>query len=135
MKRAVKKGMKLIDNLKNSMSIEKMEDMQDFYLRKQNTTFAIRNVEAYHIKGTDTTIVLGVLDHAQKTAHLAKKFEQPQQISEPIEPKKEEEPKVMYTEEDISVVMTQGSVTREEAEKVLKENNGDSLSALMALGK
>lgn len=133
----MKKGTKLIDTLKKSVPIEKMEDMQDFYLRKQNATFAIRNVEAYYIKDTDTTIVLGVLDLAHKTAHLARKFEQPLQSNEPAEKKEkpEEEPKVMYTEEDISVVMAQGDVTREEAEKVLKENEGDPLSALTALGK
>lgn len=159
MNRVLKKGNRLIEDIRKSVDVHKIEDAQEFYMIAQNTPFAIRNVNAYFIKYTDIIIVIGNLDLATKTADSAfnyneyrkqqqngakkeekadKEYEEEQgeeeEIKEIVEEKKKE--KICnYTEEDIDIVISQGEITKEEAIKLLEENEGDPLLALTKLGK
>ncbi|EHY66743.1 hypothetical protein NEAUS05_0587 [Nematocida ausubeli] len=154
MNKILKKGNKLVETIQKTVPMEKLVGLQDFYLMKQRTQFAIRDVQAYHIKNTNMVFVLGSLDLAERTAKQAaekrKARLQAQQIQEEAqvseeeenveeqEEEKAEEEKDMtenITEEDIKVVMEQGGVSREESIRLLKENGGDPLSILMSLGK
>lgn len=149
MNRVAKKGAKLLEQLKSTVPMTKLDGMKDFYLRKQNTPFAIRNVQAFHITGTDAVLVLGGLDLAMKTAHVNEhqrqkcteechQHEEPaaaeEAAPEPVDEAVDEE-KQAEMEKAIAVVMEQGGVTREEAEKALKENDNDPLACLIAMGK
>lgn len=142
MNKALKKGNKLIETIKSTVEVNKLEDMQEFYLTSQKTPFAIRNVQAYLVAGTDMILVLGHLDLAVKTADQAFNYSQqnPQEQAEEAQEQAEEvqspkEEKVEYTEEDVEIVMAQGEITREEAVDLLEKNEGDPLLALTALGK
>ncbi|OAG29615.1 hypothetical protein NEDG_00748 [Nematocida displodere] len=159
MNKSIKKGSKLLEAIKNDVETIKLDDMQDFYVRKQNTTFAIRNVQAYHVSGTEMVIVLGALDLASKTAHQSHASMQQNQAPQALhqEPEQEaesddedccdevhdevpaaqakEQAADTFTEEDVSIVVTQGDVSKEAAIQALRENEGDPLMALMSLGK
>ncbi|EIJ89433.1 nascent polypeptide-associated complex subunit alpha [Nematocida parisii] len=164
MSKILKKGNKLVETIQKTVPMDKLIGLQDFYLMKQRTQFAIRDVQAYHIKNTDMVLVLGSLDLAEKTAKQAAEKrkarlqamaqEQQHQCTEqcghaeaapqeedvvedaPVEESKESAASdINITEEDIKVVMEQGGVSREESIKLLKENGGDPLSILMSLGK
>ncbi|KAI5190715.1 hypothetical protein NEMIN01_1180 [Nematocida minor] len=163
MSKILKKGSKLIETIQNSVPMEKLVGLQDFYLMKSGTQFAIRDVQAYHIKNTDMVLVLGPLDLAVNTAkqaaekrkarlaelakheqahqhqHSHKEEEHDEECDDVVEDAPEEKteafPEVSMTEDDIEVVMGQGEVSREEAIKLLKENGGDPLATLMTLGK
>lgn len=163
MSKILKKGNKLLETIHNSVPMDKIAGLQDFYMMKQGTHFAIRDVQAYHIKNTDMVLVLGSLDLASRTAkqaaekrkarqaELLKQYEETAQKTEEennsdgsddtdavedVQEKEETTPELSITEDDIKVVMEQGGIsTRDEAVKLLKEHGGDPLAILMALGK
>ncbi|KAI5189257.1 hypothetical protein NECID01_0452 [Nematocida sp. AWRm77] len=143
MNRIAKKGAKLIEQVEKKVPLMKIDEMKDFYLRRQNTPFAIRNVTAYHIPGTDAILVLGGLDLAAKTAHMNERqkpvHEEPEEESEPEEeeapkesaPAEEEDPEEM--ERSINLVMDYGKVTREEAAAMLRTHDNDPLKCMLSL--
>ncbi|KAI5180565.1 hypothetical protein NEOKW01_0869 [Nematocida sp. AWRm80] len=144
MSKVTKKESKLIEAVSKVVEVQKIEGHHDFYLRMKNTPFAIRNVQALHIKDTNCLLVLGKLDLASKTvSQLSQYNEQVPQMNYPEQEQPEdtkdkdtkEEETIELTKEDISIVMEQAGISEEEAIKALKENNGDPLSALLALGK
>ncbi|KAI5172827.1 nascent polypeptide-associated complex subunit alpha [Nematocida sp. LUAm3] len=146
MNRAVKKGQKLIEALKGSVDMVPLSDIQDFYLRKQNTPFAIRHAQAYTIVGSDIVIVLGNMDLASKNVHQSyareaslkaqEQEEAPEAHEEVVEEAVEASEELLeFTEDDIHVLMEQGGVSRETAIEALKAHGGDPLDALTALGK
>lgn len=143
-----RKGAKLYNDIAQRLTLDRLAEMRDFYLTKQGVAFAIRDVHAYKIEGTDSILVLGDLEPAVKTAEAARKAreqEKQEALAEQLDelahelaeeggPSGEAQGDLM-TEDDISVVMVQGKVSREDAINALKKNNCDPLEALVDLGK
>ncbi|OIR58830.1 MAG: nascent polypeptide-associated complex subunit alpha [Amphiamblys sp. WSBS2006] len=91
-------------------------------------SFLIEAPEVYKA-GDGAYIILGA--PAQNKAPSNAPAQKKELLPEKKEPEEEEKPS--ENEEDISVVMDQACVSREEAIKALAENDGDAVGAIMNL--
>lgn len=161
MSKIIKKGKKLLETIKNTVPMEKIQGLEDFYLMKQGTQFAIREVEAYYINNTDMVLVLGGLDLASRTAKQAAEKrkarkesmlskleaspyeeeyasntpgdEETDAVEDIVEDKAHSEPSadLSITEDDIKVVMEQGGVPSREEAVKLLKEHGGDPLAIL----
>eukprot|EP00758_Cryptobia_borreli_P007757 Tbor_TRINITY_DN5327_c7_g3::TRINITY_DN5327_c7_g3_i1::g.4969::m.4969/K03626/EGD2, NACA; nascent polypeptide-associated complex subunit alpha len=108
--------------------------------KEKSITFVISQCETYRFPRTNTFVVfgeVGVDDIGASAQQSAAKT-----VTEPISKGKAavvaddddvEEDAGDLDEKEISLVMSQGNVTRNQAIRVLKENNGDVVNSIMQL--
>eukprot|EP00768_Dysnectes_brevis_P003714 gnl/Dysnectes_brevis/263_a294_7896.p2 GENE.gnl/Dysnectes_brevis/263_a294_7896~~gnl/Dysnectes_brevis/263_a294_7896.p2 ORF type:complete len:143 (-),score=15.62 gnl/Dysnectes_brevis/263_a294_7896:35-463(-) len=137
MNKTEKKARSAID----ALHLPKVEDVTRITLRRgPSTEFTIYNPEVYHNVATNTYIIFGVPQandfaaRAQELLRSARSVPNPTVSSpEAAATVVQEGDEILFSEEDVKLVMEQGSVSEEKA-KALLVKNGDIVSAVLAAG-
>merc|ERR1711974_194847 len=126
----------------------KAHSMQNMIMIKEGRTFTINSPEVYQIEDSDVYLIGGAPTGGYKIEEMLEKLKaqgmDPETLKEQFEEGKAQEEKneeespedsdeVSQVEKNINLLMEKGNLNREQAEKLLKENDYDLLKALVNL--
>ncbi|KAF7683794.1 Nascent polypeptide-associated complex subunit alpha [Astathelohania contejeani] len=131
---------KIVNAINSRVKLTPLSDMVEYAIIKDSKRFVVRDPVVYKIDGTDQHLVLGKLelsfDMSKLREILKKQNINPDMLKDlQKEDEKKDNPPKEVLSDDVTVLMEECGLTKEEAEAKLKECGNDVIEAMLKLTK